>query len=59
MEELKKHHMSLALLFSKFLEANNRCVKAVLRQIPGGVARKESMSHSPLVQGFLVFRVLL
>jgi hypothetical protein len=52
-EALQEHQMSLALLPSEFLEANNKCVKAVLRQLPGGGTRKESMSHLPLVQGFL------
>jgi hypothetical protein len=42
-EALQKHQMSLALLSSKFLEANNKCVKAVLRQLPGGGTHKASM----------------
>jgi hypothetical protein len=52
-KELRELHMSLALLSSKFLEANNKCVKAVLRRLSGGGTRKANMSHLPLVQGFL------
>jgi hypothetical protein len=53
-KELRELHMSLALLSSKFLEANNKCVKAVLRRLPGGGTHKANMSHLPLVQGFLM-----
>jgi hypothetical protein len=42
--------MSLA---SKFLEANIKFVKAVLRWLPGGGTCRANMSHLPLVQGFL------
>jgi hypothetical protein len=52
-KELTELHMSLALLSSKFLEANNKFVKAVLRRLPGRGMRKGNMSHVPLVQGFL------
>jgi hypothetical protein len=52
-KELTELHMSLALLSSKFLEANNTFVKAVLRRLTGGGTRRANMSHLPLVQGLL------
>jgi hypothetical protein len=50
---LTELHMSLALLSSKLLEANNKFVKAVLRRLPGGGTHKAKLSYLPLVQGFL------
>jgi hypothetical protein len=52
-KELTELHMSLALLYSKFLEANNKFVKAVLRRLPGGGTRRANRSQMPLVEGFL------
>jgi hypothetical protein len=33
---LKERGLSLAVVSSKFLEANNKVVKAVMRRLPGG-----------------------
>jgi hypothetical protein len=54
-KELTELHMSLDLLSSKFLETNNKLVKAVLRRLPGGGTHRANMSHLPLVQGFLQY----
>jgi hypothetical protein len=51
-KQLSKYGLLLAMLSSKFLEANNNIVKAVLRRLPGGGQRREgSHAHLPLVQG--------
>jgi hypothetical protein len=52
-KELTELHMSLGMLFSELLEANNKFAKAVLRRLPGGGMRKAKMSYLPLVHGFL------
>jgi hypothetical protein len=52
-KELTELHVSLALLCSKFLEANSKFVEAVLRRLPSGGTRRTNMSHLALVQGFL------
>lgn len=49
---LKEQGLSLAVVSSKFLEANNKVVKAVMRRLPGGGKRRDgSYAHLPLVQG--------
>lgn len=49
---LQKQGLSLAIVSSKFLEANNKVVKAVMRRLPGGGQRRDgSFAHLPLVQG--------
>jgi hypothetical protein len=48
-KELTELHMSLALLYSRLLEANNKFAKAVLRRLPGGGTGKAKMSYLPLV----------
>jgi hypothetical protein len=51
-KRLSKHGLSLAMMSSTFLEANNIIVKAVLRRLPGGGQRREgSAALLPLVQG--------
>lgn len=49
--ELGKFGMSLAMVSSKFLEANNKVVKAVMRRLPGGGRSRAGHAHLPLVQG--------
>jgi hypothetical protein len=44
--------LSLAVLSSKFLEANKEVAKAVMRRLPGGGVRQPGGEHLPLVQGF-------
>jgi hypothetical protein len=44
--------LSLAVLSSNFLEANNKVAKAVMRRLPGGGVRQPGGEHLPLVQGF-------
>jgi hypothetical protein len=51
-EKLQVLQLSLAKLSSKFLEANNKVVKAVMRRLPGGGVRRPEGGHLPLVQGF-------
>jgi hypothetical protein len=49
-EELAKN--SLAVVSSRFLEANNKVVKAVMKRLPGGAVRRSgSHAHLPLVHG--------
>jgi NADH:ubiquinone oxidoreductase subunit E len=48
---LKEHGRSLAVVSSKFLEANNKVVKAIMRRLPGRGRRTSSFAHLPLVQG--------
>jgi hypothetical protein len=49
---LKEQGLSLAVVSSKFLEAKNKVVKAVMRRLPGGGKRRDgSYAHLPLVQG--------
>jgi hypothetical protein len=47
-KELTELHMSLGMLSSELLEANNEFAKAVLRRLPGGGMRKAKMSYLPL-----------
>ena len=43
--------MSLAVVSSKFLEANNKVVEAVMRRLPGGSTKRDGRnSHLPVVQ---------
>jgi hypothetical protein len=51
-EKLLALQLSLAVLSSIFLEANNKVVKAVMRRFPGGDVRRPEGGHLPLVQGF-------
>jgi hypothetical protein len=44
--------LSLDVLSSKFLKANNKVAKAVMRRLPGGGVRQPGGEHLPLVQGF-------
>jgi hypothetical protein len=48
---LKERGLSLAVVSSKFLEANNKVVKAIMRRLPGGGRHTGSCAHLPLVQG--------
>jgi hypothetical protein len=49
---LQEQGLSLSLMSSKFLEASNKVVKAVMRRLPGGGRRVgSSWTHLPLVQG--------
>jgi hypothetical protein len=51
-KQLSKYGLSLAMLSSKILEANNKIVKAVLHRLPVvGQRREGSHAHLPLVQG--------
>jgi hypothetical protein len=51
-KQLKSKGLSLAVVSSKFLEANNKVVKAVMRRLPGGGKRRDgTFAHLPLVQG--------
>jgi hypothetical protein len=52
-KELTELHMSLALLSSKFHEANNKFMKSALRRLIGEGTGYANISHLPLVQGFL------
>jgi hypothetical protein len=44
--------LSLAVLSSKFLEANNKVAKAVMRRLPEAGVRQPGREYLPLVQGF-------
>jgi hypothetical protein len=44
--------LSLAVLSSKILEANNKVAKAVMRRLLGGKVRQPGEEHLPFVQGF-------
>jgi hypothetical protein len=44
--------LSIAALSSKFLEANNKVVLAMMRRLPGGGVRQPGGEHLPLVHGF-------
>jgi hypothetical protein len=48
---LKERGLSLAVVSSKFLEANNKVVKAIMRRLPGWGRHTGSCAHLPLVQG--------
>jgi hypothetical protein len=50
---LKANGLSLALVSSKFLDANKTVVKAIMARLPGGGMHKDcSFAHLPLVHGF-------
>jgi hypothetical protein len=51
---LTELHMSLDLLSSKFLEANYKFVKAVLRRLPDGGMRRANRSHLPWCRASLI-----
>jgi hypothetical protein len=51
-QELLPLKLSLAVLSSNFLEANNKVAKAVMRRLLGGGVRQPGGEHLPLVQRF-------
>jgi hypothetical protein len=49
-EDLSQQGISLSAVSSKFLEANNKVFKGILRRLPGGGKAHEDCAHLPLVQ---------